>query len=121
MVAKGPQPAPFFNEGNEGVEIHPQISAAAPDAHIVRKQFADSFDDTELQSLLQALQIDELLLCGMMTQNCVTHTALSEQAAAYRISVIGDACASREVLLHQIALRALSRRIEIISSESLSG
>ncbi len=35
--------APFFNAGTPGVEIHPGIRAAAPDAVIVTKSFADAF------------------------------------------------------------------------------
>ena len=35
--------APFFNEGTSGVEVHSAISAAAPDAAVVIKSFADSF------------------------------------------------------------------------------
>src|ERR1700731_384079 len=40
--------APFFNEGTSGVDIHPRILAAAPDATIVTKSVADSFHHTTL-------------------------------------------------------------------------
>lgn len=119
IVPKGPQPGPFFNEGSDGAAIHPQLLAAAPKATVITKHFADSFDDTDLQQQLQNLGVTGLLLCGMMTQNCVTHTALSPQAQNYQVKVIGDACTTREELLHLIALRALSRRTDVISSESL--
>lgn len=119
IVPKGPQPGPFFNEGSEGAAVHPQLLAAAPNAHIVTKHHADAFDDTELPALLQTLDVKELLLCGMMTQNCVTHTALSPVAVQYAVTVIGDACTTREELLHHIALRALARRVNVVSCEAL--
>ena len=44
--------APFFNEGTTGVEIHPRILAAAPNAPVVVKHFADSFEKTTLEETL---------------------------------------------------------------------
>jgi nicotinamidase-related amidase len=72
--------APFFNEGTTGADIHPRILAAAPNAHVVVKEFADSFEKTTLEETLTSLGVTDLLVCGMMTQNCVTHTAISKAA-----------------------------------------
>ena len=72
--------APFFNAGTPGVDIHPRILAAAPQAPIVVKEFADSFEQTNLEETLTKLGVTDLLVCGMMTQNCVTHTAISKAA-----------------------------------------
>ena len=44
--------APFFNAGTPGVDIHPRILAAAPQAPIVVKEFADSFEQTNLEETL---------------------------------------------------------------------
>lgn len=109
-TSKGP--APFFNEGSIGVAIHPRILAATPDAPIVQKRFADAFHQTTLAATLADLGVNELLLCGMMTQNCVTHTALSRAAESYRIEVIGDCCTTVSQILHLIALNGLSTRIK---------
>ena len=45
----------------------PRILAAAPDAPVVVKHFADCFERTNLHSTLQALGVTELVLCGMTT------------------------------------------------------
>jgi nicotinamidase-related amidase len=104
--------APFFNRGTSGAEIHGRIMAAAPDAPVVVKHFADSFERTNLHETLQRLSVDELILCGMMTQNCVTHTALSRQADQYKkVTVLTDACTTVSDMLHAIALHALSTRV----------
>lgn len=106
--------APFFNRGTAGAEIHARIMAAAPDAPVVVKHFADSFERTDLHETLQRLGVDELVLCGMMTQNCVTHTALSRQADRYKkITVLSDACTTVSDMLHAIALHALSTRVAL--------
>ncbi len=108
--------APFFNKGTPGVEIHPRIIAAASGAPVVVKHFADSFERTTLHETLQGLEVDSLILCGLMTQNCVTHTALSRTADQYRsVTVLKDACATVSEILHAIALHALSTRVGLAS------
>ena len=117
-VAKGV--APFFNEGTTGADIHPRILVAAPTAPIVVKEFADSFEKTTLEEKLTKLGVTELLVCGMMTQNCVTHTAISKAAEKYNVSVLVDCCTTVSEILHQIALHALSTRVKLVpSSEAL--
>lgn len=72
-----------------------------------------------MHSTLQALGATELVLCGMMTQNCATHTALSLQADAYeRVTVLTDACTTVSEMLHAIALHALSTRVQLVDSAS---
>lgn len=108
--------APFFNEGTTGVEIHPRILAAAPDAPVIVKHYADSFEQTTLEDTLKKLGVTELLVCGMMTQNCVTHTAISKAAEKYAVTVLTDCCTTVSEILHQIALHALSTRVKLLSS-----
>jgi len=108
--------APFFVAGTPGAEIHPRILAAAPDAPIVIKAYADGFHATKLAEILVGLGATELLLCGMMTQNCVTHTAISKAAEAYDITVLPDCCTTASELLHFVALHAVSTRVKLVPS-----
>jgi nicotinamidase-related amidase len=109
--------APFFNKDTTGADIHPRILQAASNAKVVIKEFADSFEQTNLEKLLKELQIDELLICGMMTQNCITHTAISKKSENYHIIVLADACTTVDEMIHNIALHALSTRIRVLSTE----
>lgn len=77
------------------------------------KGFADGFHQTALAETLQGLGATELLVCGMMTQNCVTHTAISKAAEAYDVTVLSDGCTTVTELLHRIALGALSIRVKL--------
>lgn len=113
--------APFFNKGTAGAEVHPRILAAAPDAAIVVKGFADGFVQTNLEETLNQLGATELLVCGMMTQNCVTHTAISKPAEKYKVSVLTDCCTTVTEMLHKIALNALSTRISLESAADALG
>lgn len=107
--------APFFNVGTEGVAIHPRILALAPDAPVIVKAFADSFHDTTLEARLSELGVETLLICGMMTQNCVTHTAISKSAEKYQVSILEDCCSTVDQMIHKIALRAVSTRTALVA------
>lgn len=112
-------PSPFFNANTEGVQIHHALRAAAPDAPVVEKGHADSFLNTTLQETLRALSVDTLWLCGMMTHNCVTHTALSPQAQGYAVTVLEDLCTTVDPMVHAIALSALRDRVPVLKAQAL--
>ena len=108
-------PSPFFNDGTPGAQIHPDVKAAAPDAPVVVKRYADAFEQTTLAEELTRHGVTRLLLVGMMTQNCVTHTAISKAAEAYDVTVLTDACTTVDEMIHGIALHALSTRVRLTS------
>jgi nicotinamidase-related amidase len=115
-----PGKAPFFNAGTKGVELHPRIVAAADGAPVVVKQFADSFERTTLEEVLSKLGVTELLVSGMMTQNCVTHTAISKAAEKYDVTVLVDCCTTADPMVHGLALNALSTRVRLRPSTDVS-
>ncbi len=106
--------SPFFNADSEGVEIHAAILAAAAEAPVIVKRHADSFLNTTLATTLQQLGVAELLVCGMMTQNCVTHTAISKAAEAYRVTVLRDCCTTVDPMIHALALNSLAPRVQLL-------
>lgn len=77
-------------------------------------EFADAFVQTNLDQLLAGLGVTDLLVCGMMTQNCVTHTAISKSAEKYHVVILPDCCTTVDEMIHKIALNALSNRVEIV-------
>jgi nicotinamidase-related amidase len=119
VVPKGEVMAPFFNEYTEGVKIYSELLALAPNADVVTKVFADGFHQTHLEEVLSAKGIEKLYICGMMTQNCVTHTAISKQADKYEVSVIPECCTSVDEMIHGFALHALSTRVEFEGVEQI--
>jgi nicotinamidase-related amidase len=105
-----PKDSPFFQEGSEGAKVISELRELALEANVVVKHFADSFEKTELDDRLTAQGIESIVLCGMMTQNCITHTALSKAAEKYELSILSDACTTVDEMVHNIALSALSVR-----------
>lgn len=105
----------LFKEGTEGAEIHQRILKAAPNAKRVIKKFADSFHKTNLEEVLSQLKVEEILVCGMMTQNCVVFTAISKEAEKYSVKILADCCTTVNEAIHQLALRGISTRVLLLN------
>jgi nicotinamidase-related amidase len=67
-----------------GLEPHPQD-------HYVRKTTPDAFLRTPLQALLERLQVQQLVICGMHTEFCVDTTARRALALGYPVTLVADA------------------------------
>lgn len=109
--------SPLFQAGTTGVgihaRIHARILAAAPDAPVIVKQYADSFHQTRLSGVLADLGVTRLRIAGMMTQNCVVFTALSPAADRYEVSVLSDCTTTTDRTIHGFALHALTTRVAV--------
>ena len=57
----------------------------------------------------------------MMTQNCVTHTAISKAAEKYDTTILTDCSTTVDEMIHNIALHALSTRIRLTTSDAEYG
>jgi len=111
--------AGLFAPGSEGSAIRPAILEAAGVAPVVVKHHADAFQETGLTAYLEGS--DTLLVCGMMTQNCVVFTALSPEAAGLRVRVIGDLCTAPSEVVHRVAVSALRSKGLIASLDEVWG
>lgn len=78
------------------------------------KQTADSFDVKNLAILLSESNINSIDICGMMTQNCVTYTALSARQLGFKVRVLSSLCTTVDQTVNTIALRALQTKVTVI-------
>lgn len=97
--------APAFKPNTEGVKTHAHVAAAMGEAPIVVKSEADSFFNTDLEKIVRQAGITDLYLTGMMTQHCITHTALSPQARDLNVHIIAKGCAAPTKALSALALQ----------------
>ena len=105
--------APAFKPETEGVKIHSAIAAALGDAPVIVKHEADSFFKTNLEQIVREAGITDIYLTGMMTQHCVTHTALSSQARDMNVHIIAKGCAAPAQALSDLALQGLGARCHV--------
>ncbi len=111
---QAPAGAPFFEAGSVGADLHPSIQSAMRNSHLVVKHEADSFLRTNLADLLRQHKVDTIDLVGMMTQHCVTHTALSPEAVGYPVTIHAEACAAPTRALSALALSGLKARHSVV-------
>ncbi len=65
---------------------------------IFTKHYANSFRETGLLDYLRENQIKQVVICGMQTQMCVEATARAAADYGFDVIVIGDACATRDII-----------------------
>jgi len=84
----------FFIPGTKGAQIHAAVQPQGNEI-VVEKNFPNSFRGTGLQEILEKQQIRSLAVAGMMTHMCVDATVRHAADLGYRITLLGDACATR--------------------------
>jgi nicotinamidase-related amidase len=113
---KSSKPHQEFFQGSSGA-IHPALGPEPADI-IVTKHRVSAFVGTDLEMLLRANQIETIILFGIATSGVVLSTLLQASDADYRLVVIADCCADRDVELHRTLLeRFFPTRAEVITAE----
>ncbi|MEI6090361.1 MAG: cysteine hydrolase family protein [bacterium] len=97
--------ATFFLPGTQGAEIHQSVKPYEYDKVIV-KHYPNSFRETELYNYLRLLEITDLVICGMMTHMCVDATTRAAKDFGYNCTLIGDACATKDLELNGQSVKA---------------
>ncbi|HEX5091577.1 MAG TPA: cysteine hydrolase family protein [Burkholderiales bacterium] len=87
--------ATFFIPGTRGAGIHASVRPAGGEA-VVEKNFPNSFRGTDFGKRLEALGAKHLVVAGMMTHMCVDATVRQAADLGYRVTLLADACATRE-------------------------
>jgi len=88
------QGATFFIPGTAGVEIHERVRPNSGE-RVIEKNFPNSFRATGLDQVLKAAGVTELVVAGMMTHMCVDASVRQAADLGYKVTLLGDACATR--------------------------
>ncbi|MCP1472974.1 nicotinamidase-related amidase [Pseudomonas sp. EB276 TE3739] len=97
--------APFFTPGSEGARLHPKVLNRA-DEPVVLKHFVNSFRETELKSVLDQQAITDLVVVGSMSHMCIDGITRAAADMGYSVTVIHDACASRDLEFNGLTVPA---------------
>jgi nicotinamidase-related amidase len=97
--------APFFEAGSEGAQIHPKV-LNRPDEHVVVKNHVNSFRETDLKQVLDANGITEVVIVGSMSHMCVDGITRAASDFGYKVTVVHDACASRDLEFNGVRVPA---------------
>ncbi len=96
-------------DGNDaGILVYPAVYPAKGET-VITKAYPSSFLKTGLDSLLKSWDVDQLVICGMMTHMCVDATVRAAKDLGYDITLIGNACATKDLTIND----------DVISSENV--
>jgi nicotinamidase-related amidase len=105
-----------FFQGSSGA-IHPTLGPDPADV-ILTKHRVSAFVGTDLEMLLRANEIETIVLFGIATSGVVLSTLLQASDADYRLVVIADCCADRDLVLHAALVeRLFPTRAEVITAK----
>lgn len=97
--------APFFTPNSDGAKLHPKV-LNRDNEPVVLKHFVNSFRETELKSILDEQGIKELVVVGSMSHMCVDGITRAAADFGYSVTVIHDACATRDLEFNGVTVPA---------------
>lgn len=78
------------------------------DYKIIKRRYS-GFYNTDLEILLRCLQVDTVIVTGIITDGCVLMTAMDAHARDFYLRVVSDATATTDQESHEAALRIMAR------------
>lgn len=97
---------PHAIEGTRGAEIVDDL-APQPGDVVIHNWGYSAFFQTDLEKLLDDLEVEELRICGLQTNTCVLYTAMDALQRGFRVVVPETCVASGDEEAGRVALRQI--------------
>ena len=94
-------------EGSVESEIHHEI-APMPSEKVILKHRYSAFYNTDLETVLRCLKVEDLVITGIMTNMCCESTARDAYYRDYRVFFLADGTGSINEEMHLASLLNLS-------------
>ncbi|CCN68263.1 cysteine hydrolase family protein [Vibrio nigripulchritudo] len=112
----------FMIPGTRGQEIYAGV-APHSDEPVLTKHYPNSFWETALETTLHELEVEHVVIAGMMTHMCVSTTTRGAMERGFQATVIQNACATKSLelgektipadVVHETALAELTMLADI--------
>ena len=93
--------------GTWDAEVMAELGCGPGDLVVDKVRF-DAFQWTSLEPLLRGLGVDELVVCGVVTNICVETTIRSAFMRDFPVIMLADCCAAATRRLHELSVEVLS-------------
>jgi ureidoacrylate peracid hydrolase len=93
--------------GTWDAEVVAELGCGPRDLIVDKVRF-DAFQWTSLEPLLRGLGVDELAVCGVVTNICVETTIRSAFMRDFGVIMLADCCAAGTRRLHELSVEVLS-------------
>ena len=77
-------------KGSEDWQIVPELNPDDPEP-LIEKSYGDSFEDTDLETVLSGLAVGRLVIVGAQTDACIRSTLHGAFVRGYDATLVGDA------------------------------
>lgn len=94
-------------EGTQEAKVHPEIKPLTKEKIIYKHRYS-AFYNTDLETILRCLRIEDLIISGIMTNMCCESTARDAYFRDYRIKFLADATGTVSEEMHLATLLNLS-------------
>jgi ureidoacrylate peracid hydrolase len=91
-------------KGTRETEILDELKPEG-DEIVLTKITSSAFLSTSLDLILHNMDVDTLIVCGVITNGCVESTVRDGRDLGYQVIVVGDACATWTRDMHERSLR----------------
>lgn len=88
--------ATFFMPNTDGVMIHKNLTPLESE-YLVIKHTPNSFFETNLLDILKNNNINDLVICGMMSHMCIDTTTRACKDFDIKVTLLHDACATKNL------------------------
>ena len=93
----------MFIKDTDGSQILDELVRDDSDIEIIKKRFS-MFYATELESLLEELDVDPLILAGVNTHACIRTAAIDAYQRDFQVIIVRECVASKDLEHHEITL-----------------
>ncbi len=107
--------ATFFIPDTYGAEIYHTLQPIDGEKVIV-KNYPNSFRNTDLLECLKSLDVEELVICGMMTHMCVDATVRAAKDFGFNCKLVADACATKDLEIHGNTVKAEDVQLSFLAA-----
>lgn len=94
-------------EGSKESEVHDELTPL-PNEKVVLKHRYSAFFDTDLETVLRCMKVEDVVICGIMTNMCCESTARDAYYRDYRVFFPADATGSINEAMHLASLLNLA-------------
>ena len=99
---------PHCVKGSEGAQVTSELAPETGDVVIPKRRFSGFFG-TDLDLHLRERGIRKVVICGVLTDICVYHTAADSRQNDYQVAILEDGVAAATEEEHKFALKQMER------------
>lgn len=108
---------PHGLEKTWAVDVIEDLGARADEIHVIKRRYS-AFFQTDLDLTLKDMQVDQLVVCGVVTNICVRSTVHDAFFIGYDVVVPADACAATGPREHDSSLYDIATHFGVVSDSA---